>query len=187
MATQNVIDKIIENAQKEVQNILDRYSQNAEDIKNNTQARIKALSEQHQTEAKALKETEITRAISQQRLEYNKIITGKKRQMTSRAIEQALASLPQHKDYPKFLTALVKASNQTTGELTISTNDWQKHKNMLQSFLKKNRLTFEVKTDKNMLGGITITQDKKVYHGSLKLIAELLQDELTIAVSKELF
>jgi V/A-type H+-transporting ATPase subunit E len=187
MATQNVIDKIIENAQKEAQEILDRYTQNAEEIKENTQARIAALHDQHKAEAKVLKETETTRAISQKRLEYNKIITGKKRQITSRVIEQTLISLPQHKDYPKFLTALIQASNQITGELTISTEDWKKHKNMLQRFFKAHDLSFEIKPDNNMLGGITITQGKKVFHGSLKLIAELLKDELTIAVSKELF
>ena len=187
MATQNVIDKIIENAQKEAQDIIDQYTRKAEGIKTNTQARITALNQRHHAEAQTIQETETTRAISQQRLDYNKVITAKKRQLATQAIEQALVSLPQHKKYSGFLTALIQASNQTTGEMTISANDWKKHKTTLQTFFKKNKLAFEIKTDKNMLGGITIAQGKKVFRGSLRLIAELLQDELTIAVSQELF
>jgi vacuolar-type H+-ATPase subunit E/Vma4 len=187
MATQNVIDKIIENAQKEAQDILDQYTRNAQEIRKNTQARIANLHERHRAEAQTLQETETTRAISQKRLEHNRIITSRKRQMATQAIEQALISLPQHKEYPEFLKALIQASKQAVGDITISVNDWQKHKDTLQSYFKKNKLAFKIKTDKHMLGGITIAQGKKVFHGSLALIAELLHDELTIAVSQELF
>lgn len=187
MATQNVIDKILENATAEAQKILDRYTKNAEEIKQKTNARIAALRKQCEHEATLLKETEITRAISQKRLEYNKSLTQKKRAQTARVIDEALSTLPQHKDYPDFLIALIKASSQTGGELSINETDWQKYKSLLETFFKKEKMDFEIKTDDKIQGGITITKGKMVFHGSLKLIGELLQDELTIAVSETLF
>jgi len=187
MATQNVIEKILENARAEAQEILKRYTEDATEIKQKTDARIAALREQNENDAKQLQETEVTRTLSQKRLAYNKSISHEKRILISRVIGEALTTLPQHKDYTVFLTALIKASGQTDGELSISKKDWQKHKDKLQAFFKKEKTNFEIRTDEAMLGGITIKKGKKTFRGSLKLIGELLQDELTIAVSKALF
>lgn len=187
MSTQSVTEKILKDAKNEAKSILKKHKETAEQIREDREKRITAQRALFTAEAEGLKESEITRSLSQKRLEYNKAIAHKKRELIMQVVREAVKSLPLHKEYETFLKVMIKKSGQKDGDLVISSKDWNSYGLELKSFFKKEKMNFATKPGKMISGGVTIQLGKKMYHGSLDLIVELLHDELTIAVSKELF
>ncbi len=187
MTPQKVTDKILDDAKKEAQEILDRYKQEATQIRKELDKKIAVKKQQIESDLDAMKVSEIVRTVSQKRMELNRAVVAKKRTYIKDVIEQALQDLSQHKGYIDFLKELIKKSGEKKGELIISKHDWQRHVAELEKFMEKEDLNYKVTQNNEIMGGVLIKKEKTTYHGSLDLIRELLNDELTIAVSKALY
>ena len=127
------------------------------------------------------------RSISQKRLELNKKITEHKQKRIKTAINEAIAKLPEHKGYLDFLKTLIKSSGAREGNLVVSEADAKRYRNDLEKYIRDNKLNLKVTVSDGLKGGVLIKKEKTSYIGSLDIILELLNDELAIAVSKELF
>jgi vacuolar-type H+-ATPase subunit E/Vma4 len=187
MSTQKVTSKIIEDAKREVQEILAKYRDDAANIQQEFAQRVAQRKRQVDTEIEEIKKTEIMRALSQKRLDLNKKITEKKQKLITETVDEAVSKLLVHKQYPDFLKALIKNSGEKEGELLLSKNDIKQYGNDLEKYIKAQGLDLKITTGDEMTGGIIIKKEKTNYIGSLNIILELLNDELAIAVSKELF
>jgi V/A-type H+-transporting ATPase subunit E len=187
MATQQVTEKILEDAKREAQEILEHYKREAAHVQKQYETRITQEKAHIDAEAETVKKTEFMRLVSQRNLELRKEIVAEKRKHIIKIIEEAIEKLPEHKQYFSFLTALITNSGEKTGELCISTGDLKRYEKQLEKFLKENSYDFKIVHDDSMRGGVLIRKERIVYHGSLDLISELLRDELTIAVSNKLF
>lgn len=187
MATQNVTDKILEDAKKESQEILKKFRDEAAQIKKTHEDELDGKRSQIEEETETLKKREHMRILSQKKLELNKELATHKHAYLQKVVAEALEGLPRHSKYEQFLELLIASSKETTGELIIRKEDWEKHKTVIEKFLKKAEADFTVTTNNEIAGGIIIKKGKTTYHGSLELISELLNDELAIAVSQALF
>ena len=187
MATQNVTDKILEDAKKESQEILKKYRDDAAEMKKTLEEELRSRRALIEDETETLKRGEHMRLLSQKKLEMDKELTARKRTYLEKVIAEALKELPSHGKYGQFLQMLIASSNETEGELSISETDGKKHKSAIEEYAKKEKMNFTVGTDEEIAGGIIIKKGKTTYHGSLKLISELLSDELAIAVSQALY
>jgi len=187
MATKSVTEKILDDAKKEAKEILQKYEKEAENARKEYEAKIASKKNEIGAEAEMVKEKEILRMLSQKRMEFNRALVAQKHQFTRAVIEEALQKLPEHKGYLDFLKELIKKSGEKKGELIISKHDWQRHGSELEKFMKKEDLDYKVTQNNEITGGVLIKKEKTTHHGSLDLIRELLNDELTIAVSKALY
>lgn len=183
MSTKSVTEKILEDARKEAQEILRKYRTQAGEIKRSYEAQIQEKQARIEREAESLKQSEILRLVSQARLQMKQKIVKEKRVLIGKIIDEALKQIQKHKQYPDFLKALILQSGEKEGDLLIGKNDWKKFGSELKNFLAENNLHFTVVADNSLLGGCTIRRQQTTYHGSLELIGELLQEELTIAVA----
>ncbi len=187
MATQQVTEKILEDAKKEAQEILEHYKKEAAHVQKQYEEKIEKKKAHIDAEAEMAKKTEHMRLVSQKNLELRKDIVAEKRKHIVKIIEEAIKKLPEHKQYFSFLTTMIKNSGEKAGELCISKGDLKRYEKKLTNFLKENSYDFKVAHDDTIRGGVLIKKEKTVYHGSLDLISELLRDELTIAISNTLF
>lgn len=187
MATQNVTDKILEDAKKESQEILKKYRDDAAQMKKTHEEELRSKRSHIEEESEILKKGEHMRLLSQKKLELDKELTAHKRTYLQKVIADALKALPDHDKYGQFLQMLIASSNETEGELSISKVDWKKYKSAIEQYVKKAKMNFTVAADDEIAGGIIIKKGKTTYHGSLELISELLNDELAIAVSQALY
>jgi V/A-type H+-transporting ATPase subunit E len=187
MATQQVTNKIVEDAKKEAQEIIEHYKEEVAREQETRDSRMTEEKARIEAEAEAAKKTEYMRLVSQKNLAFRKDIVAEKHKKIAKIIEDAIEKLPQHKQYFSFLTTMIENSGEKTGELYISKSDLKRYEKKLKAFLKKNGYDFKIVHDVAMRGGVLIRKGKTVYHGSLDLISELLRDELTIAVSNRLF
>ncbi len=187
MATQNVTDKILEDAKKESQEILKKYRDDATEMKKMHDDELRSRRSHIEEESEALKKGEHMRLLSQKKLELDKELTAHKRTYLQKVIAEALKALPGHDKYGQFLQMLISSSNENEGELKISRSDWKKYKSPIEQYVKKAKMNFTVTADDEIAGGIIIERGKTTYHGSLELISELLNDELAIAVSQALY
>jgi vacuolar-type H+-ATPase subunit E/Vma4 len=187
MASQNVTEKILQDAKNEAKEILDKYKKEVAKITGEFSAKLTAKKDLIKAEVENIKNTEIMRAVSQKRLELNKQIVEQKQNFTKNIINEALDKVPQHKDYLNFLKTLIKKSGEKEGELIINKKDWGKNGKDLENFMNSENLNFKIKTSNEIIGGLLVKKGKITYHGSLNLISELLGDELTIAISNILF
>ena len=78
MSTQNVTNKIIEDAKQDAKEILAKYKDDAASLDKEFAERIALKKQQIETEIEEIKKTEIMRALSQKRLDLNKKITAQK-------------------------------------------------------------------------------------------------------------
>jgi vacuolar-type H+-ATPase subunit E/Vma4 len=186
MSTQQVADKILQDAQNEARKIIEHHQEKINNIKKEFTQTLAVERKEIETQAEELKRTEITRAIAQEKLQYNKQLTEKKQHLINAIIDQALTTLNKQDGYGAFLKALITRSNLRTGELHISEKDWKIHSSALEQYFKKEKLQYTIIKDSALSGGVTLTSGKTTHHGSLDLIRELLHDELTIAVSRQL-
>lgn len=187
MATQQVTDRILEDAKKEAQEVLEHYKREAAHVQKQSDEKITQEKAHIDAEAEMAKKTEHMRLVSQKNLEFRKDIVAEKRKHIVAIIEDAVKKLPEHKQYFSFLTTMIKNSGEKAGELCISSDDLKRYEKKLKKFLEENNYNFKIVHDDTIRGGIMIKREKTVYHGSLDLICELLRDELTIAVSSKLF
>lgn len=187
MTTQNVTDKILEDATKESQEIVKKFSDEAAEIKKDNAAVLKSKRSHNEDETEARKKNEHMRLLSQRKLALAREFAEHKQEYLSKVIAQAMEKFPDHAQYGQFLEMLIKTSKETDGELIIRKNDWEKYKKALEKFLKQINAHFTVTTENEITGGIIIKKGKTTYHGSLELISELLNDELAIAVSQALY
>jgi V/A-type H+-transporting ATPase subunit E len=187
MATQNVTDKILEDAKKESQDILKKFRDDTALIRKSQEEELHRRRSEIEEETDARKKGEHMRLLSQKKLEQNKDLAAHKREHLKKVITEALKTLPDHEKYGEFLQMLIAGSKERDGELIIRKEDWKKHRTIIEKFLKKEKADFTVTTQDEIMGGIVIKKGKTTYHGSLELISELLDDELAIAVSQALY
>ena len=187
MPTQNVTNKIIEDAKKEAKDILAKYKDDAASLDKEFAEQIAQKKQQIETEIEEIKKTEIMRALSQKRLDLNKKTTEQKQKLITITIDEAVSNLLGHKQYPDFLKALIKNSRVKEGELLLSKNDVKQYRGVLENYLKSEGLDLKITTDDGMKGGIIIRKEKSSHIGSLSIILELMSDELAINVAKVLY
>ena len=187
MATQKVTEKIIQDAKKEAEEILDKFKEEADKIKDEYSKRTAAKRTQIEAEVEAVKTCEILRILSQNRLEFNKKFIQKKRTLVNDIIGNSLKELHTHQEYLNFLKSLIKKSGDKAGDLLINKQDMKRYGTELEKFIKKEGLKYKIKADDEITGGLIIKKGKTTYLGSLDLIGELLNDELTIAISQILY
>ena len=184
---QNLVDKILQDAQREAKEILAQHEAEAAKIKEEY-AKQRATKKTHrETELSSLKKTETTKLVSQKRLELNKQITMQKQKYIAEITKEALASLSEHEEYLDFLKNLIKKSGEKVGELLISSSDYKRFGAALEKYLKNLGANLSIKPDNAIKGGIILKKEKMSYLGSFEIISELLNDELLSAVSKILW
>lgn len=184
MAKQKVTEKILADAKQEAVEILSKFRIKASEIKKSQDKKIAAQKSQIENDSDAAKKIEYLRRISQKKLELNQKLVSEKRKLIEQVIEEALKELPARKEYLDFLKALIKKSGRENGELVVSKSDWKRYGSSLTKFLKNQKYKFNITENNEISGGVMIKKDKIMYHGSLDLIRELMNDQLTIAVSK---
>jgi vacuolar-type H+-ATPase subunit E/Vma4 len=186
MAKQNVTEKILTDAKQEAQEILNKYRAEASAIKKNNGEQISIRKNQIERDTEASKKIEYLRRVSQKKLQVNQSLVAARRKIIDETIDEALKGLPALKGYLDFLKALIKKSGRQDGELIISKADWKRYGPELEKFFKSLGCQFKITTHDEIYGGIMIKKDKIMYHGSLNIIRELINDQLTIAVSKKI-
>ena len=187
MATQEVINKILEDAKKEAEEITAQHKSEASDIAKDYAERIAQKKTVIDDQVAETKNTEIMRALSQKKLDLNKKLTQKKQELINATIAEAIEKLIEHKKYIGFLKALIKNSGETEGELLLSNIDLKRHRDELEKFIRSEKLNFKIAGANDIKGGIIIKKGKTSHIGSLNIILELLNDELAIAVSRILY
>ncbi len=187
MATQKVTEKILDDAKKEAKGILDKYRKEATQLKKEYDEKIATKKKQIESDVEAIKKNEIIKTVSQKRMELSREVVAQKRKFIKDVIEEALKKLPEHKGYLNFLKELIKKSREKEGELIINEQDWKRYGSDIDKFMEKEGLHYKVTANNEIIGGIMVKKEKTTYIGSLDLISELLSDELTIAVSKQLY
>ena len=185
MAKQKVTEKILVDAKQEAAEILNKFRTEAAAIKKAQDEKIAAQRSKIENDTDAAKKIEYLRRISQKKLELNQQFVGEKRKLIEEVIDEALTELPANKEYLDFLKALIKKSGSDKGELIISRSDWKRYGPILEKHFKDKKYQFTITANENISGGIMIKKDKIMYHGSLDLIRELINDQLTIAVSRK--
>lgn len=183
MATQSVTDKIISDAQQEAQEILAQYRQEAGKIADELAGRRAARQARLEKEIAERRDTEMMRAVSQRKLALNMKRTEHRQQLMRAIIEEAVSSLPGHKDYLSFLQALITKSGAQQGELRLSRADLERYRGDLEKFLKREGRTMKLVADAGMKGGVLINDGTTSYIGSLDIIIELIGDEMAIALA----
>lgn len=183
MATQSVTDKIISDAQQEAQEILAQYRQEAGKIADELAGRRAARQARLEKEIAERRDTETMRAVSQRKLALNMKRTEHRQQLMRAIIEEAVSSLPGHKDYLSFLQALITKSGAQQGELRLSRADLERYRGDLEKFLKREGRTMKLVADAGMKGGVLINDGTTSYIGSLDIIIELIGDEMAIALA----
>jgi len=186
MAKLNVTEKILTDAKHEAQEILNRYRAEVSDIKKNNGEQIATRKTQIERDIETSKKIEYLRRISQKKLQFNQSLVAARRKMIDEVIDEALKGLPLHKEYLDFLKALIKKSGRQDGELIITKADWKRYGPELEKIFKNLGCQFKISASDEISGGIMIKKDKIMYHGSLNIIRELINDQLTIAVSKKI-
>jgi len=187
MSTQQVTEKIIQDAKKNAQEILQQYEDESKKITDDFTQRIEQKKQHIHKEIEEKKETEIMRALSQHRLALNRKQTGHKQNLINAAIEEAISKLNDHDEYPAFLKALIKKSGEKEGELLLCKDDLKRYRADLEKFLAKEKLELKIVEDDRIRGGLVIRRGTTNYIGSLEIILELLNEELAIAISKSMF
>ncbi len=187
MSTQQVTDKILHDAKKNAQDILAEYKNEAEKIAADFAQRIEQKKQQINKEIEERKETEIMRGLSQHRLALNRKQTEYKQGLISVIIDEAVSRLNDNEEYPTFLKALIKKSDEKRGELLLSKADLKRFRGDLEKFLAREELELKIIEDDSIRGGLTIKRGTTSYIGSLDIILELLSEELAIAISKSMF
>ena len=186
MATQKVTEKIIEDAKKEAKKLLDEYKKEAQKLKKEYTERIEKKRTEIEQELENLKKTEIMKTLAQKRMAFKKDFIEQKQKFIKEVLDQGLKELPRHKKYLDFLKELIKKGEENEGELFLSPQDMKAYGTQLEQFIKKQGRDYTLKTDE-IGGGVVIKRAKKTYLGSLEIITELLQNELSIEVAKVLF
>jgi vacuolar-type H+-ATPase subunit E/Vma4 len=185
MSTQKVADKILQDAKDEAKAIAKNYKEQIMKVRKDFAETIAARRKDIETRAEETKRAEITRAVAQEKLRLNKQLIERKQHLINGVVNQALAALNEHKEYENFLKALIKQSTLRTGELHMNDKDWKKFGSTIEKFLKKEQCEYTIVKDNTLSGGVMIQHEKTTHHGSLDLIRELLHEELTITVSKQ--
>lgn len=185
MSTQNVIDKIFNDATNEAQAITKRYQEKTMNVKREFEQTIAVRRKDIEMYVEDIKRTEIARTIARARLQFNNQLVERKQHLINSIVKQALTTLNQHNEYVHFLKALIGQSALRTGELRINDKDWKKFGPTIEKFLQKEERSYIIVKDNTLSGGVTIQHERTTHHGSLDLIRELLREELTIAVSKQ--
>ncbi|MBE0432426.1 hypothetical protein IBX73_03040 [candidate division WOR-3 bacterium] len=183
MATQSVTDRIIEDARKEAQEILSKYEQEAKSIADDFATRSAARSEQIEKEIRERRDAEIMRAVSQQKLALNMKRTAHRQSLIRGIVDEAMSTLPGHKDYLAFIQDLSMESGENQGELLLSKADFARYRGDLEKFLRRKGLKMEIAADAGIKGGVVIKHGTTSYIGSLDIITELLSDSMAIAIS----
>jgi V/A-type H+-transporting ATPase subunit E len=187
MSTKRVTDKILANAKGEADKILTKYKEEAKAVAGEYNKRIADRKEQIEREAEEIKRVEIMRTLSLKKLELRKKITEYKQQRINDISKKALEQLVKHSGYVDFLKALIKNSGEVEGSLLLSRSDAKEHRKELEEFMHKEGMNLKISVSDDMNGGIVIKKEKTSYIGSLDMIAELLSNEMAIAVSKTLY
>ncbi|MDH4210486.1 MAG: hypothetical protein OEV79_03470 [candidate division WOR-3 bacterium] len=187
MSTQQVTEKILHDAENNAQEILAEYKNEAEKITTDFAQRIEQKKQQINKEVEERKETEIMRGLSQHRLALNRKQTEHKQNLIKVTIDEAISKLNDHDEYPTFLKALIKKSDEKKGELLLSKADLKKFRGDLEKFLATEEMELKVIEDDSIRGGLIIKRGTTSYIGSLDIILELLSEELAIAISKSMF
>lgn len=185
MSTQNVTDKILQDAGEEATAIVTRYQKKVADLKKEFAEVLASRRREIEEDVEQTGRSEVTRTVAQERLRFNKQRVERKHCLIDGIVEQALTTLHENKEYGKFLEALIRQSTLRSGELHINDRDWKQFGSTIERFLKKEKCQYTIVKDNALSGGVTIQQEKATHHGSLDLIRELLREELTIAVSKQ--
>jgi len=186
MSSHKVTERILEDAKREAKDILNKFKVETAEIKKDFSEQMADKKKQIKAETDEAKRIEILRMLSQERLRLNKELVNHKRELINGVIEDALKRLPANKSYLNFLKTLIKNSREKTGELLINKKDWKIYGTALKKFMQNEGLNYKVTAVDEITGGLVLKKEKIIYHGSLNLIRELLSDELTIVVSKEL-
>ncbi|MEO0142127.1 MAG: hypothetical protein ABIL70_06910 [candidate division WOR-3 bacterium] len=184
---QNVVEKILERAREEAEEILKRYKLEAEKIKQDYENRISFERQRFVQEIEDLKKRETLRSIAKEKLAQNKKLTKEMEEEINGVIKEAVTRLTKDRRYLDFLKELIINSQESEGELFLSTNDLKKYGSAIEKFIKKENLNFKITGDDDMIGGIIIKRGKNTYLGSIDVIVELIRDELKIEIARILF
>ncbi|MEO0096162.1 MAG: hypothetical protein ABIL46_05075 [candidate division WOR-3 bacterium] len=183
---QSVIEKILEEAKKEVETITQGYEKEIAKIKHEYEEKILEAEKKLNEEIEKKKKEEVMKAIAQARLEYNKKLTGEMQEYIDDVLQSAIKKLPEHKKYLEFLKSLIKTSGVKEGELYLSSNDKQKYQLQIEKFVKQEGYNFVMKSDDRIQGGVIIKKGKTTFLGSIDIISEIMREELKITIARTL-
>ncbi len=183
---QSVIEKILEEAKKEVDAINQAYEKEIAKIKREYEEKILEAEKKLNEEIETKKKSEVMKALAQARLEFNKKLTGEMQEYIDDVLHSAIKKLPEHKNYLEFLKSLIKNSGVEGGELYLSSTDKQRYQAQIEKFIKQEGYNFALKIDDKMAGGIVIKTGKIIFLGSIDVIVETMKEDLKIMIARKL-
>jgi len=184
---QNVIEKILSQAEEEARAILQNYKNEVGKIKEEFERRILEEEKRTNEEIEDFRKKEILRARAKERLNQNQRLNAEMENLIQDVIQEAIKKLPEQEGYLNFLKEMISASKESEGELFLSSADFKRYKSEIEKFIKKEKLNFKITADEKISGGVVIKKGKIVYLGSLDVIVELIRDELKIEIARILF
>lgn len=184
---ENVVEKILREAEKEAEEIISKYKSETERITNEYQEKLANERKRIEEEVNNLKEMEIARILSKEKIFLNKHLNLELENQVNGIIQEAIKGLPEEKDYLNFLKRLIKKSGEKEGEILLSKKDLLRYKDEIEKFIKQEGMNFTIREEKDISGGVIIKRERVAYLGSLDVIVEMLRDELKIVIVKSLF
>ncbi|HIE06109.1 MAG TPA: hypothetical protein EYP58_04840 [bacterium (Candidatus Stahlbacteria)] len=181
-----ITDKILSDARAEAEKIKQDHQKKSKEIKQEYAQKVTQLKEKErmriEEEAKMLKDRVISQEKTRLRLEY----LNHRYQLLDRLISSAIAKIPQHKDYSKFLTDILKNCGWDEGEILLSPEDQKRYGEKITRWVKKNDLSFKiVNHDLEIKGGLIIRKGKESLNASLSTIIDELREELLAQIGSE--
>lgn len=202
MASDKIVNKILESANQEAQEIINKANKDAEEqkkaIQNDTAKRLEGLQKQFETDCKNLEQREKLNAS----IEERKRLLGTKRSVMDEAFDLARKDLKHldQKDWQAFITKIVLSAVDTDTEyLKVPESDFKKYENKEQGvsfFQKLNDLLRDqghdrpLKMDRDPAhfeDGLMLIGKYSDVNASFDVILENMREELEWDVTEILF
>ncbi len=187
MALDEILKSLEEEGDREVAEILAKARAQAERIIEEAKEKAERLKREEVEKAKRAAESESARIINAARLFAKKEIIRAKEESIKKVVEESrrrLKELSKRKDYPQILQRLIaEAMEGVDGRVVVRVNP--RDKELTQKLFSDYQITYELKTDLNIEGGLQVqTKDASIFinntlESRLNKAAQLLKTEVT--------
>jgi len=197
MASEKIIDKILQNAEEEKKKIIADGQEKAlaisQRIQKETELKVREITKKNQADIEAIKD----RTALMTRLEIRKNILAVKRSLIDEAFKQASEALKNYSDVQKeaLITKIVLSAVETGEEkLQVPKDDRKMYEtgfldqlnNALKEQGKKGALSLD-DTDGNFQAGVKLVGEKADINGSFDILLEAVRDQYEREVAEIIY
>jgi V/A-type H+-transporting ATPase subunit E len=197
MSVEKITEKILSDAQAEVQRIQAEIAKKAEKIQNEGREQAAVIGKEAEEEAKRRAQDQKSKDIATAELELRKALLAQKQELIQQVFDKALKHLANLKgqEYQRFVTELLlKVVEVGDEEVVFSSSDGHKIGEKLLEEVN-GRLAKEgrkgslriVREDRDLQGGFILRRGKMEVNCSLQALFNTVREELEPQVSKILF